>query len=84
MGNNSFILYISDINKIVCGVNYGIKKYSELTPDGKKHSTNKVYATLRKGTKVTCKAIHIVDGNTWMQIPSGYICAIYNNKIYVK
>ena len=66
------------------GLNYGIKKYSELTPDGKKHSTNKVYATLKKGTKVTCKAIHIVDGNTWMQIPSGYICAIYNNKIYVK
>lgn len=66
------------------GLEYGIKKYSELTPDGKRHSTNKIFATLKKGTRVTCQAITFKDGNTWMKIPSGYVCAIYNNKIYVK
>ena len=67
-----------------CGLNYSVKSYKELTSDGKKHCTNKVTAVLRKGTRVTCKGIYIVDGNTWMQIPSGYVCAIYNNKIYIK
>jgi len=66
------------------GLQYGIKKYSELTPDGKKHCTNKIYATLKKGTRVTCKGVLIKDGNTWLEIPSGYICAVYNNKIYVR
>lgn len=66
------------------GLNYSVKNYKELTLDGKKHCTNKVNAVLRKGTRVTCKGIYIVNGNTWMQIPSGFICAIYNNKIYVR
>ena len=66
------------------GLNYGIKKYQELTPDGKKHATNKVNAVLKAGTRVTCKGVRVVDGNTWLQIPSGFICAIYNNKIYIK
>lgn len=65
------------------GLNFNIKSYKELTPDAKKHCTNKYTAVLKKGTRVTCKGIYIVDGNTWMQIPSGFICAIYNNKIYV-
>ena len=66
------------------GLEYGIKKYSELTPDGKKHSTNKIFATLKKGTRVTCQGITFKDGNAWMKIPSGYVCAVYNNKIYIK
>ena len=66
------------------GLNFGIKKYSELTQDGKKHSTNKYNATLKAGTKVTCKGVYVVDGNIWFMIPSGYVCAIYNNKIYIR
>lgn len=66
------------------GLNFSVKQYKELTPDGKKHATNKVNAVLKAGTRVTCKGVYIVDGNTWFQIPSGFICAIYNNKIYIK
>lgn len=65
------------------GLNYGIKDYKELTLDGKKHCTNKNIAVLKKGTRVTIKGLQIVDSNVWLEIPSGYICGIYNNKIYV-
>lgn len=41
------------------------------------------YSILRKGTKVTCKGIKVVNNSTWMQIPSGWICAIQNNKKYI-
>ena len=77
-----------DLNvRIAGGLNFRIKTYNELSPDGKKHAKYKFKnsnAVLKSGTRVTCKGIHIVDGNTWMEIPSGYICAIYNNKIYIK
>lgn len=31
---------------------------------------------LKKGTRVTCKDVKEVNGSTWMQIPSGWLCAI--------
>lgn len=66
------------------GLNFSVKKYSELTPDGKKHSTNKYSAVLKAGTRISVKGLQVVDSNVWLQIPSGYICAIYNNKVYVR
>lgn len=33
------------------------------------------YSILKKRTRVTCKAIKEVNGQIWMQIPSGWICA---------
>lgn len=58
------------------------KNFYELTTDGQKHANKK--GQLMKGTKVTCKSIEKdKTGNTWMYIPSGCICAIYNNNIYV-
>lgn len=66
------------------GTNYRIKKFLELTADGKKHAYNQTNAVLRPNTKVTCKDI-IVDGEEiWLKIPSGFICAYYHGKIYIK
>lgn len=66
------------------GINYKIKYYNELTEDGKKHAINGVCAILKKGTRVTVKHILIdEDGNTWLEIPSGYICAVYKGNVYV-
>lgn len=66
------------------GTTCRIKKYSELTKDGRKHALNQANAVLKRGTKVTCKDIIIKDKEVWLQIPSGFICAKYGDKIYVK
>lgn len=52
-------------------------KFDSLTEDGKKNGffDNEGCAILRKGTRITCKA---VSGN-WMMIPSGWVC-IKNSK----
>ena len=60
------------------------KLYSELTADGKKHAYNQKYAVLKKGTKVTCKAILKNGSDIWLQIPSGYVAGYYQGKEYIK
>lgn len=65
------------------GTYYEIKKYSELTPNGKIHATNKIFATLKKGTIVTCQDVIKNGQDIWLKIPSGYICANYGGKVYV-
>lgn len=69
------------------GTQYDKKKYNALTADGKKHaySVNGGYGVLKSGTAVTCKAV-LKDnfGNTWIQIPSGYVAACYDGKVYIK
>lgn len=66
------------------GTNYAIKKYDELTYDGKQHAYKQEHAVLMKGTTVTCLDI-IKNGNDiWLRIPSGFIAAIYQNEIYIK
>lgn len=60
------------------------KKTSELTADGKKHALNQENATLKEGTKVTVQEVKSVDGDTWVRIPSGWICAKYNGDKYLK
>ena len=66
------------------GTSYKNKKYSELTKDGRKHALNISNAVLKRGTKVTCKNIIQKTNETWIEIPSGFICAKYGDKIYVK
>ena len=67
------------------GTEYKIKKFNQLTIDGKKHAYIQENAVLKKGTKVTClKECKDKKGNIWLQIPSGFIAGFYNNKIYVK
>lgn len=52
-----------------------IKKYEQLTMDGMKHAYSD--GCLKKGTKVTVKEVKKDEaGATWVQIPSGWICAI--------
>lgn len=66
------------------GTNYGIKKYNELTVDGKRHAYKQEYSVLQKGTIVTCLDV-IKNGNDiWIRIPSGYVAGIYQNEIYIK
>lgn len=58
------------------------KNFYEISTDAQKHANKK--GQLMKGTKVTCKELHSDGyGNLWMKIPSGWICAIYQNKVYV-
>ena len=67
------------------GTEYKIKKFNQLTIDGKKHAYIQENAVLKKGTKVTClKECKDKKGNIWLQIPSGFIAGFYENKIYVK
>lgn len=66
------------------GTSYKNKKYSELTKDGRKHALNQANAVLKRGTKVSCLKIVKKDNQIWLEIPSGFICAKYGDKIYVK
>lgn len=59
------------------------KTHAELTANAKSHDADKDGA-IDKGTKVTCKALKTVGNDIWMQIPSGWIAAYYQGKIYVK
>lgn len=70
--------------RIGAGTSYKNKKYSELTKDGRKHALNISNAVLKRGTKVTCLKVIKVKDETWIEIPSGYICAKYGEKVYVK
>ena len=60
-----------------------IKEYAQLTRDGMKHAYSD--GCLKKGTTVTVKDVKKDDaGATWVQIPSGWICAITSKgDIYV-
>lgn len=52
-----------------------IKEYAQLTRDGMKHAYSD--GCLKKGTTVTVKDVKKDDaGETWVKIPSGWICAI--------
>lgn len=61
-----------------------IKEWSRLTADGKTHAYSD--GCLKKGTNVTCKRTEKQsDGSIWMQIPSGWVCAVaQNGEVYVR
>ena len=66
------------------GTDKSQKKTSQLTEDGQKNALKQELAVLKKGTKVTCKAVKNIDDEVWIQIPSGWIAAYYDKKQYVK
>ena len=66
------------------GTDYAQKKRSELTADGKKHAKLGIYAVLKKGTRVTCKATKKVGSDVWIQTPSGWLAAYYKGNKYIK
>lgn len=61
-------------------------KFDALTQDGKRNGYFDRYgdAILKKGTKITCKETAVVNGNTWLRIPSGWVCAINMGEVYVE
>ncbi len=65
------------------GTNYTKVGYSGLSANAKTNDKDKDGA-IDKGTKVTCLATKKVGNDIWMQIPSGWIAAYYNGKVYVK
>lgn len=64
------------------GTNYPVKRKKELTLDAQKHCYPN--GVLKKGTRVTCKDLIIKDNEIWFKIPSGFICANYKGKEYIK
>lgn len=79
--------YVTKVNLYIREKPNGRKrKMYEITADGKVHSYTDPYgdAVLRAGTRVTCIDVIQDGGSCWMLIPSGWICAVFNNeKIYV-
>lgn len=67
------------------GVNFAQKTYWQITQDGRRHAYNQNLAVLKKGTQVTVnKVIQTSANEIWLQIPSGFICAVSGKVIYVK
>lgn len=65
------------------GTTYRKKNYNELTLNAQQHAY--ITGVLKKGTKVTCKKVITNTDNTiWLEIPSGFICANYKGKEYIK
>lgn len=60
-------------------------KYDHITPNAKANSffDEYGYAILKKGSKVTVKAVKKLPKSTWVQIPSGWIIAYNMTNKYV-
>lgn len=66
---------------------FGAKmKYECITENAKQHAKFDDFgqAILKKGTRVTCKAISKQTNSTWVLIPSGWICAVERDKVYIE
>lgn len=81
---NVYTLQVNLNVRYGAGTQYNVKKYIELSIDGKKHALNNEKAILKKGTRVTCLDIIPIKNEIWLKIPSGYICGNYRGKVYVK
>ena len=62
------------------GTNYSIKKYQDLTKDGKNHAYKQNYACLKKGTRVTVLDVIKVGNDEWIRIPSRLDCRFLSRK----
>jgi hypothetical protein len=63
------------------------KKFTALTANAQQCAIkdNQGYGILKKDTEVTVQAIKIANSATWVQIPSGWICAVAADKrVYLK
>lgn len=66
------------------GTKYAWRKRSTLTADGKKHAYNQTYAVLKAGTVVTAQKVKkLSNGEIWIYIPSGWVCAVQGGKVYI-
>lgn len=64
------------------GMGYRMKSHSELTADGKEHDKDR-NGCLDAGTRVTCVAVKESGDRTWIECPSGWICARDGSTVYV-
>ena len=64
------------------GMGYRMKSHSELTADGKEHDKDR-NGCLDAGTRVTCIAVETSGDQTWIECPSGWICARDGGTVYV-
>ena len=65
---------------------FGTKmKFECITQNAKEHAFFDDYgnAILKKGTRVTCKAISKQTASIWILIPSGWICAKNSKGVYI-
>lgn len=61
-------------------------KFEEMTKDGQKNGIkgDDGSAIIKQNIRVTCKASKTIGPSTWIQIPSGWICAVSSTgKVYV-
>lgn len=79
---NTYTLLVNLNVRTGAGTNYSKKKKSALTANAQKHATSS--GVLKKGTRVTCKQVKTVGSNIWIKIPSGWVAAYYNGKVYIK
>lgn len=61
-------------------------KYDNITENAKRNSVydNYGHAILKKGTRVTCQEVVKLESSTWIRIPSGWVCGISKDRIYIK
>lgn len=79
-------VYKLEVNLYIRQTPEGVKKKMfEITANAKVNSyvDSQGNAILKAGTRVTCLDIAHEGNNTWILIPSGWICAVYRDKIYV-
>lgn len=80
-------IYTLDSNMYLRSEPFGEKmKFSCITSDAQAHGHFDDFgcAILDKGTRVTCRDVKKLTDSTWILIPSGWICAERNGKVYVK
>lgn len=65
------------------GTKYKKKDFDNLTFNAQQHAYKRT-GVLKKGTKVTCLDVIVNDNEIWIKIPSGYVCANYKGKVYIK
>ena len=63
------------------GSNYAKVTYYGLTPNARQHATKT--GALLNGTRVTCQKVSKSSSTIWIKIPSGWICAVSGNNVYV-
>lgn len=68
------------------GTNYKQKTYWQLTSGGRSgaYMIGANAGCLKKGIWVTCLEVKNVGNQTWIRIPSGWVCAVNNGSIYIK
>lgn len=62
---------------------YRRKNHDELTADGQRNDPDG-NGCLNSGTEVTCLALAVTGNDIWMQVPSGWCCAVENGDRYIE